>query len=227
VIHLGTVGSGVPYDDEVRQMDSSIGVVLDEMRRLGLDRRATVAMCGTCGRDLGEHEGIREGSLHAPVTRVPLMVRFPGGTGSRFEHRFVESIDLLPTLLEITATGTPPSIQGRSLVPVIRGDGTPPYVAFGESEAAGVKRRFVALGGYRLHLALEPGSVELFRLPDDPAEIDDRSCDPAESHRIAVLRDHLSTWEKMVAAASLDPGRRTESLDDDDLEKLRSLGYLR
>ena len=41
-----------------------------------------------------------------------------------------------------------------------------------------------------------------------------------------LRRDHLDAWRKMTAAASLDPERRIEELDDDTLDQLKSLGYI-
>jgi len=112
-------------------------------------------------------------------------------------------------------------VQGASLVPLIEGGGKPPYIAFGESPA----QRFAALGGYRLVTGLSDGSAELFHIADDPLELDDIA--GAEGDRVEVLQRHLEVWGKMVAATSLDPERRSgETLDDDTLDQLKSLGYV-
>jgi len=111
-------------------------------------------------------------------------------------------------------------LQGRSLVPLIEGAGMPPYVAFGESAG---EEYFAALGGYRLVQHVDSPS-ELYDLATDPAEQSDLAA--SEERRVAVLEDHLGAWKKMVSAASLDPDRRTEELDDEALEQLKSLGYI-
>ena len=83
---------------------------------------------------------------------------------------------------------------------------------------------YAALGGYRL---IQPGAdapSELYDLNADPAEQIDIA--PTEANRVEVLEDHLDAWQKMVSVASLDPERRTEELDDEALEQLKSLGYI-
>ena len=40
------------------------------------------------------------------------------------------------------------------------------------------------------------------------------------------MRSHLAAWQKMVAAASYNRELRTEELDENTLEQLRSLGYI-
>jgi arylsulfatase A-like enzyme len=226
-MHLGSVEPVPSYDDGLQRFDAGFGRMLRELRRLGLDRRTTVVIAATSGRDLGGHPDAAPGALCATWTHVPLLIRFPGGAGAGTEPRTVEAIDLMPTLLEITGVEIPVCVQGASLAPMIRGESTPPYIAFGESESGDAGRRYVALGDYRLHAVPGRDEYELYRLSDDPLETSDRSRYEDEADRIAVLRDHLEAWRRMVRAASLDPDRRTGALEDRDLERLRSLGYLR
>jgi arylsulfatase A-like enzyme len=217
--------AGVRYDDAVRSLDSWIGDLLDELRRLGLDREATIAVVGTHGRALGEHDATPAASLHTTTTRVPLLLRLPGGRPARSIGKIVETVDVMPTLLELAGAETPVAVQGRSLVPLIEKRGKPPYVAFGEAPNGG-GQRFVALGGYRLLLSHEDDAARLYHLPDDPLERNDLAGNEAEAERIAVLRRHLDAWEEMVAASSLDPDREEAPMDEDTLEQLRSLGYI-
>jgi arylsulfatase A-like enzyme len=213
------------YDDELRSLDDWVGELMEHLRRLGVDRRATIALVATHGRAFGEHGAVSNDTLHAPMTRVPLLLRLPGGREARSVAQIVETIDLMPTLLELTGAEEPASIQGRSLVPLIEGRGKPPYVAFGETTGDGA-RRFAALGGYRLLLDREGDRAELYHLPDDPLESNDLAGDESEVERLAVLRRHLKAWEEMVAAASLDPAMQTTPMDEETLEQLRSLGYI-
>jgi choline-sulfatase len=159
------------------------------------------------------------------MTRVPLLLRLPAGREARSVAQIVETIDLMPTLLELTGAEEPAGIQGRSLVPLIQGRGKPPYVAFGESTRGGAQC-FAALGGYRLLLDRESDMEELYHLPDDPLELNDLAGNDSEAKRLAALRHHLEAWQEMVASASLDPSKQTAPMDEDTLEQLRSLGYI-
>jgi arylsulfatase A-like enzyme len=210
------------YADRVRTVDAALGVFMERLEASGLAESATLLVLGTGGLDLGQHGAAGRESLHATVTRVPLFLRFPGGGESRVVDRIVEVIDVMPTLLDLAGLDTPAAVQGQSLIPLLKGQGRPPYLAFSESPIRG-GRRAIALAGYRLVQVGE--ASQLFNLAVDPLELDDIAA--AEQDRVDVLLRHLEDWQKMVAATSLDPELRSEEeLDPETLERLRSLGYI-
>jgi arylsulfatase A-like enzyme len=211
------------YDDAVAAADAAFGRLLVALDSTGLAGRATVAVVSLAGKDLEPREGVAEPSIYAPVTRVPMLLASPGVAGGAAVDKIVEVVDLAPTLLELAGESAPPETQGRSLLPLIEGAGTPPYVAFGESPAGGGEF-FAALGGYRMVIHGEDDSAELYDLTADPLEATDLAA--GDERRVSVLRDHLGAWRKMTAASSLDPERRVEELDDDTLDQLKSLGYI-
>jgi hypothetical protein len=210
------------YADRVGTVDGALGVFIDRLEGSGLADRVTLVILGTSGLDLGQHGATGRVSLHATVTRVPLLIRFPGGGESRSVDRIVEVVDVMPTLLDLAGLGTPATVQGQSLIPLLEGQGKPPYLAFSEAPDRGGQRA-IALAGYRL---LQVGEAsQLFNLIVDPFELEDIAA--AEQDRVDVLLRHLEDWQKMVAATSLDPELRSEEeLDPETLERLRSLGYI-
>lgn len=210
------------YDGALAGVDAFVGDLRKSLGDLGLDDRATLVVVGTNGADLGEHADAGP-SLHATVTHVPLLVRFPGGARAREADEYVEIADLGPTLLAAAGMTPHGNVHGKSLLPLIRGEGKPPYVAFGESPYRGGER-FVALGGYQLIHAAEGDRTEVYRLAEDPLGKNDVAS--AESQRASVLAGHLGAWEKLAAVSSLDPDKKSAPLDDATLQKLKSLGYV-
>lgn len=211
------------YADRVRAVDARLGELMGELRSDGLAERATVVVLGTNGCDLLRHGVAGRDGLHATVTRVPLLVRFPGGANVATVDRIVELVDVMPTALELEGATIPSPVQGRSLLPLLRGEGTPPYRAFSETPTRGGQVA-MALGGYRL---LAGGDVppELYNLAADPLEMEDIA--DADQDRVGVMERQIEAWRQMVAAASLDPDLRSEKpLDDATLERLKSLGYV-
>jgi arylsulfatase A-like enzyme len=213
------------YTRRVVAADRALGELRAELEELGLAGRATVILTGTAGLDLGQHGPTGFQSLHATVTRVPLLLSIPGGRGAgQTIDKIVELVDLVPTILELQGVAVPAGVQGASLLPVLDGTGRPPYIAFSEAPGLG-RQRAVALGGMRLLVSLDGGAPALFDLAADPAELTDIAASQAD--KVAVMERHLEAWGKMVAAASLDPELRTvEELDDATLDQLRSLGYI-
>ncbi len=212
------------YATRTQLIDAFIGEFMTEFRALGLDKRATLVVLGSNGFALQEHGDLFGETVYAPVTRVPMMIRLPGGGMATTSSKIVEVMDLMPTLVELSGAEVPAGVQGASLLPIINGASTPPYIAFGESQADG-GRRWVALAGYRAVVTGNEGGVELFNTAADPLELVDVAA--AEPDKIAKLTGDLEAWSMMVAAASLDPELRTDAeLDDETLNQLKSLGYI-
>ena len=212
------------YAARVQVIDSLLGEFMAEVRALGLDRRAIVAVLGSNGFALQGHGDLFGESLYPAVTHVPLMIRLPGARDVQTVTKVVEVVDLMPTILELMGQAVPAGVQGASLQPILDGLGQPPYVAFAESPQGG-GQRFVALGGLAMVSGTSGENAELYDLASDPKATDDLAS--SEGDKLEVMVRHLQAWEKMVAVASLDPQLKAEEeLDEDTLKQLKSLGYI-
>ncbi len=109
------------YDGEIRYVDDQVGRVLAAVDRLGMASSLSVVFTSDHGEALFDrgHFGhvlpLYEGNL-----RIPLIVRDERFAQARVE-RIVEAIDLMPTLLELAGVPVPDGLQGRSLLPLLRG----------------------------------------------------------------------------------------------------------
>lgn len=123
----GPLGFGDPwlvkvsYQRHLLQLglaDRLLGELLGRVRRLGLFRDALVVVVADHGI------GFRAGVERRTVTRdnvediapVPLLVKLPGQRRGRVTDRHVETIDVLPTILEVARLRTTRSMDGRSLL---------------------------------------------------------------------------------------------------------------
>jgi arylsulfatase A-like enzyme len=107
------------YKASARILDQGMGGVLDALERSGLAER-TLVICTT------DH-GIAFPGMKCNLTDhgigVMLIMRGPGGfEGGRVCDALVSQVDLFPTLCELLGIGEPDWLQGRSLMPVIRGE---------------------------------------------------------------------------------------------------------
>jgi len=212
------------YTARIQLIDAFLGNFMTAFKAAGLDQRATLVVLGTNGFALQEHGDLFGETLYAPVTRVPLLVRFPGGEQAGTNSKIVEVMDVMPTLAELMGAALPAGVQGASLLQVIDGSSSPPYIAFGESQG-GEGQRCVALAGYRAIVSGPGGAMELFHTAGDPLELTDVS--EGEADKLAKLAGDMEAWSKMVTATSLDPELRTDAeLDDETLKQLKSLGYV-
>jgi len=112
------------YYAMISEVDHYVGRILQSLEELELATETIVIFTSDHGEWLGEHGKWGKGYPGPdPVSRVPLMVRVPGGpTGHRVSH-IVEAVDVVPTLLELAGYQIPPEVQGQSLQPLWTGTG--------------------------------------------------------------------------------------------------------
>lgn len=103
----------------VSYTDALIGKLLNELDRLKLSDNTVVVLWGDHGWNLGEHTLWCKHSCYETSMQIPLIVRAPGIAGGQRRSNLVESIDMYPTLCELTGLPLPKHLQGTSLVSLI------------------------------------------------------------------------------------------------------------
>jgi arylsulfatase A-like enzyme len=107
----------------VTYFDAVLGLLLEELDERGLTDEIVVLVTSDHGQALGEHGivGPCRTWLHDELIHVPLLIRLPDGAeAGRRIAALTQPVDLHPTLLELFGV-TPQSGQGRSLLPLVRG----------------------------------------------------------------------------------------------------------
>jgi len=105
------------YDGEIAFTDGWNGRLLSALRALGLESNTLVAFTSGHGVSLGEHGYcFRHGLFtYDASARIPLVLNLPGVVeGGIAVEGVIESVDLLPTILEIIRARVPSSCQGES-----------------------------------------------------------------------------------------------------------------
>ena len=100
--------------------DAFLGRLRSKLEAEGLYERALVIVTADHGVSfapgLPRHTLARRDRNAGDLLWVPLLVKLPGQTEGRVSDRNVESIDVLPTILDVLAVDPPPSLDGRSLL---------------------------------------------------------------------------------------------------------------
>lgn len=129
------------YDGGIRYVDHWVGSLLEQLGRPGLLGRAVVFVVSDHGEEFQEHGSVLHEKLYTPVTRIPLIIRPPGGMAGRRVSQIVQSIDLMPTILDMAGvTHTDGKLPGRSLTAMMRGEALESRPAFSESRFFGGRR---------------------------------------------------------------------------------------
>lgn len=123
----GELGFGVPwlvkvsYQRHLLQLglaDRLLGELLGRLRRLGLYRDAMVVVAADHG--IGFHTGMERRTVTSlnieDLAPVPLFVKLPGRRRGRVIDRHVETVDVLPTILDAANVAAPEGIDGSSLL---------------------------------------------------------------------------------------------------------------
>jgi arylsulfatase A-like enzyme len=105
----------------VQGVDDGVGRVLDYLDQTGLAKNTIVIYSADNGWYLGDLGLYDKRFMYEPGLKVPLLVRGPGITAGSVPSQFVANIDLAPTFLDLAGLRIPSSMQGRSLVPLLRG----------------------------------------------------------------------------------------------------------
>jgi arylsulfatase A-like enzyme len=167
-------------------MDQQIGRILSELEAQGLDEETIVVFTADHGDLFGDHGlMLKHFSHYRAVTNVPLVVALPPGRtapehAGRRSRALVSSPDLVPTLMELTGAVPFRGIQGRSFLPVLRGDTQTHRAAvlieedqpFGLPALPGpVRMRTVITEEGRLTRYFGGGESELYHHISDPGEL--------------------------------------------------------
>ncbi len=100
-------------------VDKLVGDVLGELEALGLAENTIVVLWGDHGWHLGEYNFWGKHNTMHLATRIPLILKVPGKTQGQTTEALVSSVDLFPTLCDLSGIPVPASVQGKSVVSLL------------------------------------------------------------------------------------------------------------
>jgi arylsulfatase A-like enzyme len=222
------------YDNEVAFLDRHLGIFLEELRGSRRSEKVLVIVTADHGESLDERMATDAYAfdhgefLDDPQIRVPLIVVPPGGAGSPHrEPEPVSHVDLAPTVFQTLGLAPPPDWVGQSLLSPRRTDPGPGgrAVFFARRTFREPPRPFLGKRRFGLHwvrykllLDLDDGETVLLKEGDDLHDLG--RAEPQVRER---LRERLVAW---IEASGVAIPYRSEPLPPDQVERLRSLGYL-
>jgi len=226
------------YDDEIlprlrslyygmlRMVDDQVRRFVEFLEEEGLREETLLVFLSDHGDFVGQYGLMRKGvDLPKATTRIPLLFDGPGvQTSSGPSEAHVSIVDLFPTLCDAAGAEVPAGVQGRSLWPLLTGDGdagesasayaecgyggrhstpddVPPLEAASKNELNAHtqtgRTAMVRRDRWKLVYDMEDGP-ELYDLDADPAETTDLTDDPDHADVLADLLDDLAAWSLRV-----------------------------
>ena len=205
------------YHAMVTMTDSYVGQLLDALELLDLADSTIVVFTSDHGFQLNEHGGLwRKTFQFEESTRVPLLVRLPGGRqAGEVAGGLVELVDLYPTLVELANLPAPAhELEGTSFRPLLDDPDRPwKSAAFSESKREGFHGRTLRTDRYRYTewapLTATGGETqsELYDLEEDPFEYDNLAADPARRSQVEELSRRLRAGWRAALPSGRSLGR--------------------
>lgn len=110
------------YLRSVTSMDKEIGRILQYLDESGLAENTIVVYSSDQGFYLGDHGWYDKRWMYEESLRMPLIVKWPGVINpGAVNHNMVQNIDFSATFLDAGGIKIPSDIQGKSLVPLLKG----------------------------------------------------------------------------------------------------------
>lgn len=230
------------YMGLVRQVDDHLARVVQYLERTGLDQETLIIFTADHGDHLGDH-GLGEKELfYEQAVRVPMIVVDPrpeaNATRGLALDSFVEGIDIVPTILDVLGLEAVPHIvEGRSLMPLVHGQGAHGWrdAVFSELDYAFrdarrvLGRRVDECQGWMVRTArwkyvhwrgMRPQLFDLQHDPDELVDLGDAAGPGLKGVR-GEMKDRLLEWQQArKVRTTIDHAaveRRTEDWRDNGL----------
>jgi arylsulfatase A-like enzyme len=226
------------YDGDIASADRHLGRLLAKLDERGLADRVAVIVTSDHGEELGQHYPHKTGdhghALLDTMMLVPLIIRDPGG---RYSTRVIDDqvriIDVLPTVADLLDVPVEPSLDGRSLLPLMNGNESGERLALiGQAKAGPARVGLRSMGHKYIKSLLVAGQRRpLFPMPP-PQQLYDLAVDPQELDNLADRRPEMArTLDELLQQRH--PGQNVlispdvaNDVDPELIERLKSLGYL-
>lgn len=240
------------YDEYLRRLDSKLGRLFARLDALGLED-LTICVVGTYGIGFGESGlYLDHGTLSDVDLHVPLVIRFPRSSQlprGQLAQGLTSTLDVAPTLLELSGIDRPSGMHGISQVPALGLPDGPPvrevcFSSGGLSTGFAVHdRRYSyqstihAIRGDAQLVASwygtpSPAKRERRRHLRDresssgPGDLERSALNSARAHELQQLGDDWFLWMEHARIALHDPPWITDRPTEDQLTELRRRGLI-
>lgn len=209
----GTTAAHFPgYLGMVARLDEAFGRLVEALFSLGRLEDTIILFTSDHGCHFKTRNNEYKRSCHEASIRVPTLFHGPGFEDVGTFDGFVSLVDLAPTLLDAAGLNVPDAMQGRSILPALRGDELPSDEVFIQISEHHVGR---ALRTRRWKYEIEaPGKdgwhdadsdfyaeARLYDLEEDPNELNNLIASPEHASTRAWLRDRIVFYMRQAGEA--------------------------
>jgi arylsulfatase A-like enzyme len=215
------------YDGEISYWDEHFGKLIDDLKQRGVYDDLTIVVTADHGEEFMEHGGFWHGTtLYDEQLHVPLFLKLPRSerAGTVLTH-WVESVDIMPTLLSLKQLPLPKEVQGLDL---FRGK----EQTFAEESHEGNVLKSLRMRDHGAALKLIRANVgnprglaeqELYRLDADAHELKNIAGEATSQRELSEVE--LKHAEEQAKTGALKAREVDLAMDKTAEERLKALGY--
>jgi arylsulfatase A-like enzyme len=184
----------------VRGVDESVARLQQTLKELGLDENTVVIYSSDQGFYVGDHGWYDKRWMYEESLKMPFIVKWPGTVkpGSTNEQ-MIQNLDYAETFLDIAGVKIPDDMQGKSLVPLMKGEKpadwrTEIYYHYYEYPSVHMVPRHYGIRTerYKLMHFYQFDEWEFYDLEQDPDELTNLYNDPDAAELIADMKLKLT-----------------------------------
>jgi arylsulfatase A-like enzyme len=183
------------YHAYITFIDTQVGRIVQALRDAGMEDDTIIVFASDSGLALGSHGLFGKQSVYDHSMRAPLIFAGPGVPNGKQSDALCYLLDIFPTLGELAKVQGPDGSEGRSLIPVMKGE------AKGRDSIFLAYRQFQrAVREDRWKIIVYPhiNKTQLFDLQNDPHEIKDLAGDATHAKTIERLTDKLKELQHQL-----------------------------
>jgi arylsulfatase A-like enzyme len=203
------------YMGLIKQLDDWLGRLFDHLKKLGRFDDTLILFTADHGDFLGDHWLGEKEMFYEEAQRVPFIVYDPDpaadSTRGTVDERFVEAVDVVPTCLAaLEQPANDHLVEGRSLLPLLRGGKVEPWrdAVYSELDYSFREARRILKRGPRDCRAImvrtdrwkyvwwQDFRPMLFDLVNDPKELRDLGADGAHAPVRREMEERMAAWLK-------------------------------
>jgi arylsulfatase A-like enzyme len=167
------------YLRTIKGVDESVGRLVATLDELGLSDNTIVIYSSDQGFFIGDHGWYDKRWMYEESLKMPFIIKWPNviTPGSR-QQKMIQNIDYAETFLDIAQAAIPDDMQGRSLLPLLKGESVNDwrdsiYYHYYEYPSVHMvpKHNGIRTERYKLMHFYEFGEWEFYDLENDPEEL--------------------------------------------------------
>ena len=186
----------------IEKVDEQIGLIIDTLHQLALDKDTLVIFSSDHGDGHGEHHWNQKSVLYDASSRVPLIISWPGVTqANNVERRLASNaLDLLPTICDYAGLRSPCNLHGMSLRSLAEGRDVRNWrddlmVETGFLSNLGTIGRMIRTQHYKYCLySWGLYREQLFDMDNDPGEMVNLAVESCHANILNEHRHRLLNW---------------------------------